>query len=107
MKKKIKFPVLKIPQLKLPKLFKFKGMANSLKSFYYTGITSIVVILLFFVSPKLFILKNSLFVKSVEMQNESKNNLVAVVQLVVSMYLCKLTVPHKSCIEFGVTGHPG
>ena len=80
MKKKIKFPVLKIPQLKIPqlkppKLFKFKGMANSLKSFYYTGITSIVVILLFFVSPKLFILKNSLFVKSVEVQNESKSNL--------------------------------
>ena len=75
MKKRIKFPVLKIPQLKLPKLFKFKGMANSLKSFYYTGISSIIVILLFFISPKLFILKNSLFVKSVEVQNESKTNL--------------------------------
>jgi len=75
MKKKIKFPVLKIPQLKLPRLFKFKGMGNSLKSFYYTGISSIIVIMLFFISPKLFILKNSLFVKSVEIENESKNNL--------------------------------
>ncbi|SVD60799.1 uncharacterized protein METZ01_LOCUS413653, partial [marine metagenome] len=37
MKKKIKLPVLKIPQLKLPKFFKFKGINSSLKSFYYTG----------------------------------------------------------------------
>ena len=51
MKKKIKFPVLKIPQLKLPKFFKFKGINNSLKSFIYTGITSLIVILFFFVTP--------------------------------------------------------
>ena len=75
MKKKIKLPVLKIPQLKLPKFFKFKGINSSLKSFYYTSISSIVVILLFFITPKLVILKNSLFVKTVEIQNESKSNL--------------------------------
>ena len=45
MKNKIKLPVLKIPRLKLPKFFKFKGINNSLKSFIYTGITSLVVIL--------------------------------------------------------------
>jgi len=75
MKKKIKLPILKIPQLKLPKFFKFKGINSSLKSFYYTSISSIVVILLFFITPKLVILKNSLFVKTVEIQNESKSNL--------------------------------
>ena len=47
-------------------------MANSLKSFYYTSILSIFFILLFSISPKLLILQNSLFVKSVEVQNESK-----------------------------------
>ena len=75
MKKKIKFPVLKMPQLKLPKFFKFKGINSSLKSFYYTSISSIIVILFFFITPKLVILKNSLFVKTVEIQNESKSNL--------------------------------
>ena len=75
MKNKIKLPVLKIPQLKLPKFFKFKGINSSLKSFIYTGITSLIVILFFFVTPKLIILKNNLFVKSIEIQNESKSNL--------------------------------
>ena len=80
MKKKIKLPVLKLPklklpQLKLPKFFKFKGINNSLKSFYYTGVTSLIVILFFLVTPKFIILKNNLFVKSIEIQNESKSNL--------------------------------
>ena len=80
MKKKIKLPVLKlpklkIPQLKLPKFFKFKGMNSSLKSFYYTGVTSLIVVLFFFATPKFIILKNNLFVKSIEIKNESKNNL--------------------------------
>ena len=75
MKNKIKLPVLKIPQLKLPKFFKFKGINSSLKSFIYTGITSLIVILFFFVTPKLIILKNNLFVKSIEIKNESKSNL--------------------------------
>ena len=80
MKKKIKLPVLKLPklklpQLKLPKFFKFKGLNSSLKSFYYTGLTSLTVVLFFFVTPKFIILKNNLFVKSIEIQNESKSNL--------------------------------
>ena len=80
MKKKIKLPVLKLPklklpQLKLPKFFKFKGLNSSLKSFYYTGLTSLIVVLFFFVTPKFVILKNNLFVKSIEIQNESKSNL--------------------------------
>jgi len=75
MKKKIKLPILKIPKLKLPKFFKFKGINSSLKSFYYTGLTSLIVVLFFFVTPKFIILKNNLFVKSIEIQNESKNNL--------------------------------
>ena len=80
MKKKIKLPVLKLPklklpQLKLPKFFKFKGMNSSLKSFYYTGVTSLIVVLFFFATPKFIILKNNLFVKSIEIQNESKSNL--------------------------------
>ena len=74
MKKKIKFPVLKIPQLKLPKFFKFKGINSSLKSFYYTGISSLIIILFFAITPKFIILKNNLFVKSTEVKNESKNN---------------------------------
>ena len=80
MKKKIKLPVLKLPklklpQLKLPKFFKFKGINSSLKSFYYTGLTSLIVVLFFFVTPKFIILKNNLFVKSIEIKNESKSNL--------------------------------
>ena len=75
MKKKIKLPVLKIPQLKLPKFFKFKGINSSLKSFYYTGLVSLIIILFFFITPKLIILKNNLFVKSIEVKNESKSNL--------------------------------
>ena len=80
MKKKIKLPVLKLPklklpQLKLPKFFKFKGINNSLKSFYYTGVMSLIVILFFLVTPKFIILKNNLFVKSIEIKNESKSNL--------------------------------
>ena len=80
MKKKIKLPVLKLPklklpQLKLPKFFKFKGLNSSLKSFYYTGILSLIVILFFFATPQFIILKNNLFVKSIEIKNESKSNL--------------------------------
>ena len=75
MKKKIKFPVFNIPQLKLPKFLKFKGTNNSLKSFYYTGLVSLIIILFFFMTPKLIILKNNLFVESIEVKNESKSNL--------------------------------
>ena len=75
MKKKIKFPVFNIPQLKLPKFLKFKGINNSLKSFCYTSLASLIIILFFFMTPKLIILKNNLFVKSIEIKNESKSNL--------------------------------
>ena len=72
---KLKLPKLKLPQLKLPKFFKFKGLNSSLKSFYYTGVTSLIVVLFFFATPKFIILKNNLFVKSIEIKNESKSNL--------------------------------
>ena len=62
MKKKLKF-------------VKFKGLNDSLKSFLYTAISGLFLILFFFATPKLIILKNSLFTKSVEVKNESKNNL--------------------------------
>ena len=80
MKKKIKLsvfklPQLKLPQLKLPKFLKFKGINSSFKSFLYTSISSLIIILFFFVTPKLIILKNNLFVKSIEIKNESKSNL--------------------------------
>ena len=75
MKKKIKLPVLNIQQLKLPKFFKFKGINSSFKSFCYTGIVSLIIILFFFTTPKLIILKNNLFVESIEVKNESKSNL--------------------------------
>ena len=75
MKKKIKLPALNIQKLKLSKLLKFKGINNSLKSFYYTGLASLIIILFFFMAPKLLILKNNLFVKSIEIKNDSKNNL--------------------------------
>ena len=62
MKKKIKLPVLKLPklklpQLKLPKFFKFKGINSSLKSFYYTGLTSLIVVLFFFCNSKVYNIK--------------------------------------------------
>ena len=71
---KLKLPKLKLPQLKLPKFFKFKGINNSLKSFYYTGVMSLIVILFFLVTPKFIILKNNLFVKSIEIKNESQRH---------------------------------
>ena len=71
----LKLPQLKLPQLKLPKFLKFKGINSSFKSFLYTSISSLIIILFFFVTPKLIILKNNLFVKSIEIKNESKSNL--------------------------------
>tara|TARA_Y100000590_G_scaffold154956_1_gene178087 strand:- start:1791 stop:2852 length:1062 start_codon:yes stop_codon:yes gene_type:complete len=48
---------------------------NSTISFFYTGLTSLFLILFFFMTPKLIILKNNLFIKSVEVKNDSKSNL--------------------------------
>ena len=75
MKKKIKFPYPAILVVKLRKFFKFSGTNNTLKSFYYTGLTGLIITLFFFITPKLVILKNNLFVKSLEIKNESKINL--------------------------------
>jgi len=62
MKKKIKF-------------IKFKGLNDSLRSFSYTSIAGLFFILFFFTLPKLVVLTNSMFTKSLEVKNESKNNL--------------------------------
>ena len=62
-------------KIKLGKFINFKGINNRLKSFFYTGATSLIIILIFFITPKLIILKNNLFFKSLEVKNESKNNL--------------------------------
>tara|TARA_Y100000590_G_scaffold446626_1_gene580605 strand:- start:1348 stop:2442 length:1095 start_codon:yes stop_codon:yes gene_type:complete len=70
MKKKIK-----LIDLKIKKIVKFKGINNSLKSFYFTSLTGLIIILIFSISPKLLLIKNNLFVKSTEVQNESKINL--------------------------------
>ncbi len=75
MKKKIKLSNFKIPQLKLVKMPKFKGISNSLKSFYYTALSSFIIILSFFLTPKLVVLKNSFFVETIEVKNNSKSNL--------------------------------
>ena len=60
------------------KLIKFKGFNNVFKSFSYTGLASLFLILFFFIFPKIVILKNDLFIKSLEVKNESKNNLTKV-----------------------------
>ena len=57
------------------KFFKFKAGNNSLSNFFYTGIVGFILVLFFFITPKLVILKNNLFYKSIEVKNESKNNL--------------------------------
>ena len=62
MKKKIKF-------------IKFKGLNDPFRSFLYTSILGLFLILFFFSAPKLLLLKNNIFTKSVEVKNESKNTL--------------------------------
>ncbi len=62
------------------KLIKFKGLNNARKSFSYTGLASLFLILFFFIFPKIVILKNDLFIKSLEVKNESKNNLTKVLR---------------------------
>ena len=57
------------------KFFKFKVENNSLSNFFYTGIVGFILVLFFFITPKIVILKNNLFYKSIEVKNESKNNL--------------------------------
>ena len=55
--------------------FKFKGFDNSFKSLYYTFSFGLILILIFFVTPKLVVLKDNLVIKSVEVKNQSKNDL--------------------------------
>ena len=55
--------------------FKFNGFNNSFKSFYYTLSLSLILIIFFSILPQLIILKDNLIVKSIEVQNESKNTL--------------------------------
>ena len=55
--------------------FKFKGLDSTFKSFYYTGLVGLIIILFSFSTPKLLVVKNNFFLKSVEVANESKNNL--------------------------------
>ena len=55
--------------------FKFKGFDNSFKSLYYTLSFGLVLILIFSVTPKLLVLKDNLVIKSVEVKNQSKNDL--------------------------------
>ena len=57
------------------KFLKYKGLNNSGKSFLYTIVASFFIGSIFFIAPKLVILKNNLIVKSIEVKNESKSNL--------------------------------
>ena len=59
----------------IKKINKLKGLNNSAKSFYYTFIAGLLIILFFSATPILVNLKNNIFVKSIEIENESKNNL--------------------------------
>ena len=66
MKKKPKFYFFEL---------KFKKIDKSFKNFFYTTLAGVIAITFFFITPKLLILKNSFFVKSFEIKNESKNKL--------------------------------
>ena len=72
MKKKSKFYL---------NIFKFKGIEHNLKSFLYTALIGCFFVLVFSVTPKLIVLKNNLFIKSIEVKNESKNNLEKVLKI--------------------------
>ena len=56
-------------------LLKFKGLNNSYRSFYFTTLTGLIIILSFFVAPELLILKKNFQTNSIEVKNDSKNNL--------------------------------
>ena len=64
MKKKINF---------LLNYFKFKGVGNTFKSFYLTSFFSILIVFIFFITPKIIVIKNNFLTKQVEITNESKN----------------------------------
>ena len=67
MKKKKEFSIL-------------KGQNNSFKSFLYTGIAGLFIIIIFFISPNLINFKNQLKIKTTEIKNNSKINLEKVLE---------------------------
>ena len=74
---------------------------NSFKSFYYTALCSLFIIFVFFLSPKIIILKDNLVVSSIEVKNNSKINLEKVLSGK-KLKGQKLFVPMKNKI-IGVT----
>ena len=52
-----------------------KSNNNSFRSFNYTFITSLILIVIFFLSPQIINVRNNLAIKSLEVKNDSKVNL--------------------------------
>ena len=61
--------------------FKFKGVGNTFKSFYLTSFFGILIIFIFFITPKIIVVKNNFLTKQVEVKNESKNTLNKVLKI--------------------------
>ena len=57
-----------------------KGQNNSFKSFLYTGIVSLFITTIFFISPNLVNFKNQLKIQTTEIKNNSKINLAKVLE---------------------------
>ena len=57
-----------------------QGQNNSFKSFLYTGIAGLFITIIFFISPNLINFKNQLKIKTTEIKNNSKINLVKVLE---------------------------
>ena len=57
-----------------------QGQNNSFKSFLYTGIVGLFIIIIFFISPNLINFKNQLKIKTTEVKNNSKINLEKVLE---------------------------
>ncbi len=74
MKNKINTMEINLKIKSFKKIQKFKGLNNTSKSFYYTVLASLMVIMFFSITPKILVLTNDLLVRSVEIENESKNN---------------------------------
>ena len=74
MKNKINTMEINLKIKSFKKIQKFKGLNNTSKSFYYTVLASLLVIMFFSITPKILVLTNDLLVRSVEIENESKNN---------------------------------
>ena len=57
-----------------------QGQNNSFKSFLYTGIAGLFIIIIFFISPNLINFKNQLKIQTTEIKNNSKINLEKVLE---------------------------